>query len=400
MRRFRRPALLALVAALVAAAPASAQEPPGEFQTWAIPGWTFTPGMAIGMLFDSNVAIAGRDVEGRTAGDQLLRMEPFGQLEFRSARTTFSGGYRGSLRRYFDLDALDGADHRVHVNWRRQATRRVLVFVTQDYEGVATTDRLELNDLPFQRLGARHNGIVGGVDARLTKSLDLNLRYENGWTRFERVEPGDVRTGGVMNGVRGDLSHRFTERMSFGGTYSIRRSSLNEGTREQMFQDAGGVIRFRASERTTLEGAAGIAYLDDISRGFTQTGSFFKGSVLHQMRRATVGAEYDRGYKPSFGFGGSTRSDLLSGFVRMPLARSRAYVQGSASWRRSVPLDPGEQERRSSWVHGVAGYAVQRWLRVEGYWAFSRQDTRVPGGLIDRHMVGAQLVISEPVRIR
>ena len=395
-----RPALLALVAVLVAAAPASAQEPPGEFQSWVIPGWTFTPGMVIGALFDSNVAIAGDDVAGNTAGDQLLRMEPFGQLEFRSPRTTFAGGYRGSLRRYFDLSALNGTDHNANVNLRHRMTRRVLVFLTETYERVATTDQLELNDLPFQRLGAQHNAIVAGVDARVTKSLDASVRYENGWTRFERFEPEDPRTGGMVHGVRGDLTHRFSERFSLGGTYRLRRSNMNEGTRQQMFQDAGGVVRYRVGQRTSVEASAGLARLNDISRDFSRSGFFVRGGVTHEMARATVGADYDRGFKPSFGFGGSTRSDVFTGFIKMPLVKNRAYVQESASWRRSVPIDPGNPERRTTWLNSVVGYAVQRWLRVEGYWSFSRQDTRQPGGLIDRHMVGAQVVISEPVRIR
>ena len=34
------------------------------------------------------------------------------------------------------------------------------------------------------------------------------------------------------------------EQLAVGGRYSVRRSSMNEGTREQMFQDAGGLVRW------------------------------------------------------------------------------------------------------------------------------------------------------------
>jgi hypothetical protein len=249
-----RLSFVALAAVLAAAAPASAQEQPSEFQSWTIPGWTFTPGMVFGTLFDSNVAIAGRDVNGKTASDSLLQMEPFGQLEFRSPRTTFSGGYRGSLRRYFDLTGLNGADHRAYVNWRDRLTRRVILFATEDYQQVATTDRLVLNDLPFERLGARHNSVVAGVEARVTKGMDLAVRYENGWIHFEPAVPGDVRTGGIVQGVRSDLTHRASERLSFGGTYDVRRSNLNQGTRQQTFQEAGG-----GGGRRTLAAAGPLA---------------------------------------------------------------------------------------------------------------------------------------------
>ena len=175
------------ICALGAAAPAAAQQP-SEIQSWSIPGWTFTPGVTIGPMFDSNVAIAGPDGNGNTASDTMLQMEPFGQLEFRSPRTTFSSAYRGTLHRYFDLSALNGTDHRAYVNWREQLTRRVLIFANDEFDQVATTDRLELNDLPFQRLGARHNTVGGGVEARLTRSLDLDVRYEpDTATRFASV---------------------------------------------------------------------------------------------------------------------------------------------------------------------------------------------------------------------
>ena len=402
LRRLRRSGLvLVALVSVLAAAPAAQQ--PSEIQSWSIPGWTFTPGITIGTLFDTNVAIAGPDVNGDTASDTMLQMEPFGQLEFRSPRTTFSSGYRGSLHRYFDLSALNGNDHRAYVDLRERLTRRVLLFVTNDYQQVATTDRLELNDLPFQRLGARHNAATGGVEARLTKSLDLAVRYENGWVRFERTDPADPRTGGMVHGVRSDLTHRFTERLSFGGTYALRRSNMNEGTRQQTFQEAGGVLRYSVAQRTTVEVAGGLSHLNDASRSLSQTGSFVEGEVSHRAQRASLGAKYNRGYRASFGFGGATQNDQVSGYIRMPLSRNRLYVQESASWLRSRPLDPVDVltfERRSTWINSTVGYALQRWVRLEGYWSFSRQDTPRPGGLINRHIIGAQIAISEPVRIR
>jgi hypothetical protein len=401
IERLSRVGLAALLGALGIAAPASAQQPPAsDYESRSIPGWTFTPGITIGTLFDSNVAIAGPDVNGDTASDNLLQMEPFGLLGYHSPRTTFAGGYRGSLRRYFDLSGLNGADHRAYVNWRERLTRRISLFADQDYEQVASTDRLQLNDLPFQRLSARHNAVTAGVEARVTKSVDAAVRYENGWVQFEQRTPGDVRTGGMVHGIRSDLSRRLTDRLSLGGTYDFRHSDLNEGTRQQTFQETGGLVRYRVGEQTSVEAAAGVSHLVEPSRDISQTGSFLRGSVMHRTARAVVGGEYSRGYKPSFGFGGATKSDDVSGYVTMPLVKNRAYVQESASWHRALPVDPLDHERRSTWLNTVVGYSLQRWLRLEGYWAYSRQDTRLPGGLVERHLIGAQVVISEPMRIR
>ena len=76
------------------------------------PGWTFTPGVVFGALYDTNVALAVARREPEDRVRQAVQIEPFGQLEFFSPRTTFSAGYRGTLRRYVDLGELDGIDHR------------------------------------------------------------------------------------------------------------------------------------------------------------------------------------------------------------------------------------------------------------------------------------------------
>ena len=43
--------------------PAAAQEQSTEFPSWRVPGWSFTPGIVFGALYDTNVAIASPDVE-------------------------------------------------------------------------------------------------------------------------------------------------------------------------------------------------------------------------------------------------------------------------------------------------------------------------------------------------
>src|SRR3954464_8254270 len=96
-----RPIVAAFGLAALLAAPLAAQEMPtsGEFQSWRLPGWTFTPGVIVGGLFDSNVAVAFPPADtNKTASDKLFQVQPFGQLEYFSPRTMFSSGYQGSLR--------------------------------------------------------------------------------------------------------------------------------------------------------------------------------------------------------------------------------------------------------------------------------------------------------------
>jgi hypothetical protein len=51
-------------------------------------------------------------------------------------------------------------------------------------------------------------------------------------------------------------------------------------------------------------------------------------------------------------------------------------------------------------IRTTVGYSATRYLRVEGFYAFTRQDSRVAGGKVNRNRAGAQVVISQPMRIQ
>lgn len=396
--RFHRPIVAAIALAGLSVVPAAGQEQSTEFPSWRIPGWSFTPGIVFGALYDTNVAIASPDVERKTASDKLFRVEPFGQLEFFSPRTTFNAGYRGSLRRYFELSDLDGVDHRAFLSLRERVSRRVTFFANNNYSQVPTTDLLELNGVPFQRSGARHNALMAGVEGRLSRRVDLGLRYENTWVDFVRKDT--ILTGGVVNGVQADLTYRFSDRASAGAEYGVRWADMNQGTKQTLFQDVGGVVRYLTGERTTFDLGAGVAHLIDRARDLTRTGPYVKAGLTHRAERATIGGEYRRSYVPSLAFGGTNQSQEARGYVQMPLDRNRVYLQESASWRRTDPLVDTELSLDSIVLQSTLGYAVQRWFRIEGYHAFTTQDNRVAAGKISRHIAGVQFVVSEPMRIR
>ena len=118
------------------------------------------------------------------------------------------------------------------------------------------------------------------------------------------------------------------------------------------------------------------------------------------VERATVGASFERMYVPSFSFGGSTQSQEIRGFVRMPLDKNRFYVQGSAAWRRNDPFIANELQLDTIWIRSTLGYSATRWFRIEGFHAFTRQDSIVTGGEINRHRLGVQAVVSQSMRIQ
>jgi hypothetical protein len=395
----RRGTLLAivLVTSGLLATPAAAQQEQTEFESWRLPGWSFTPGLAIGVVRDTNVALAAPGDTGDAAADSLWAIEPFGSLEFYSARTEFSGGYRGHMRRYVEVDELNGFDQRAEVQLRHMATRRLTLFVRDHYLDVPTTDEVMLNGLPFLRAGSKTNSLVGGIEARLTKFTDFTTRYELTRVNFDNDET--ALRDGWANGVAADLTHRFNARVSAGAEYSVRFADLNEGTRSMQFHDAGGLLTLALGPQTTLSAAAGISYIADDLLDQTKTAPYYRLGLMHRLSEATIGTSYERSYVPSFGFGGSNQSQELRGFVHMPIPLNRTYVQASVAWRRSVPLLASDLELDSTLTRATVGYAIARWFRVEGFHAFTRQDSTITGGEINRHRFGGQVVISQPMRI-
>jgi hypothetical protein len=378
---------------------AAAQDTSSEFSSWRTPGWSFTPGVTLAGVFDSNIALASAPADTqRTQSDQLWVAQPFAQLEFVSRRTEFATGYQGYLRRYMDVDQLNGFDQRGHISLRRLATRRLSFFLRDGFADVPTTDEVQLNGVPFARTGVRTNALLAGLDARLTKFTDLIVRFENTWVDFDRTDT--FLTGGWVNGVRTELSHRLNGRFAAGAEYGIRFADLNAGTHQITFQDAGGTLRYGLGGRTTLALAGGLSILDDRSFEQTRRGPYMRAELTHDAAHATVGAAFERMFVPSFGFGGSNQSQDARVFIRMPLNRNRMYIQGAASWRRSEPLVADELDLDTISIRSTVGYSAARWLRVEGFYAFTRQDSQVTGGEINRHRAGTQVVISQPMRIR
>jgi hypothetical protein len=175
---------------------------------------------------------------------------------------------------------------------------------------------------------------------------------------------------------------------------------LNEGTRQLTFHDAGGTAQVALSGSTRASFGAGFSFLDDRSLQETRTGPYVRADITHGTEHATVGAGFERMFVPSFGFGGSSQSQQLRAFIQMPLNRNRMYVQGSASWRRTDPFVANELRLDTTMLRSTVGYSATRFLRVEGFYVFTRQDTRIAGGKVNRQRAGAQVVISQPMRIQ
>ena len=381
------------------ATPAEAQDTPVEFDAWVIPGWSFTPSIGIAGLWDSNVAIAANQAEGRsTESDRLFLVHPQGQIEFRSPRTEFVGGYRGYLRRYTTANALNGYDQRGYLSFRHMTSRRLTVHARNEFDDVPTTDEIQLNGIPYARFGAQTNRFAAGADYRLTRRGSLGVRYETTWVDFDNES--NLYRGGVMNAVRTGYTFAVTSRTSVGGEYRIRHSNLNNAARILWFHDAGGLLEHALTRHLNLTLSAGYSQVRDPGLSGNRGGLYFRSDLARQTDRALYGVAFERTYAPSFGFGGSSSAQELRGYVYMPFRSNRLYLNGSAMWRRTNPLEREELALDSFIIDATAGYGVARWLRLEAFHRFSRQDSRITGGEINRHRLGLQVVISQPMRMQ
>jgi hypothetical protein len=407
------------------AAPAAAQEP-GEFQSERIPGWSFVPALAAGVVHDSNVALSSPRADlGATQGDALVALVPSGQIEYLGKRTEFSVGYRGFLRRYMEVEGLDTFAQRGSLSFQRALSRRVTMFARNNFSDSPTTDEVEVNGVPFRRTGSRTNTFAAGADVRLSKFTTLASRYDLTWVSFDRDDELASVTGGWIHGISTELTRQLSERLRFGGEYSYRTASLDQGEREFGFQDAGAVLRYALGPHTAASAGAGLSVLHDRNAGRTpaddavtrelaalglsgqpvqaaegtRIGPYFRLGIDHRLEHVVVGGSFERQFVPSFGFGGASSSRHLRGYVRMPLVGPRVYVQGSAAWRRSVPFEVETLEVDTVWLRSAVGFAASRWARMEALYTYTRQDSIITGGEVDRHRVGAQVVISQPMRI-
>ena len=392
----------ALTAALLilSAGVGYAQERPSEFANYVIPGWSFTPGISLSGMWDSNVSLSAPEAElGRTLGDNLFVIVPSAQVSLLSARTTFDAGYRGYLRRYQDVGHLNGFDQRAYAGFKHALTPRLNLSIADEFSRLPTTDLLWVYGVPFRRLGAKTNQFATELDARLTKYVDFGIRYENTWAAFDRVD--EFINGGTIHGFSANVKRRLSERATVGVEGRIRRSDVTRIVpRIAWFRDAGATFAYRLTEFLTLNLAGGFSYVREDFGNTTRTSPYYRIGLQHGMERVTMGVTLEQSYTPTFSLGGSNNNRELRGFVNMPFGRNRFYVQADASWRRWDRTSVTDVQFDTVITQAVVGYSALRWLRMEAYHAYSRQDSIIPGAPIQRHRIGTQVVVSQPMRIR
>ena len=363
-----------------------------------IPGWVFTPSMSVGVSHDDNPLLASH---GNPApNDVVTLVRPGGELSFTQKHTRLAMNYRGTLVRYRDLTQFDNYGQRGTVEFRHQPTKRMHFFLHNSFMDSPTTEAVQVAGVPFYRTGTTHDEFEGGASVMATKTLEIRSAYRFQWLEFDRPQDlfGALLQGGHAHGMVVDARQQVSPHWRVGASWDFRHSRLSGSTGTFDVQNTEGILEWQASPTMVVEGGAGLSYLSLPAPLGTQTGPAFHAALRKTTQYAFLSLSARRSFVPAFSFGGSLQNQEVSGAVRVPFASHRGYVSTAVTWRDSAPALAEELGLKALWVDTTVGYALQRWLSIEGFYIGAFQDTPVAGGRVDRNRFGVQFVTSHPVR--
>jgi hypothetical protein len=375
----------------------------------ARPGWVFTPSFSFGGGWDDNVLLQGN--VGPPLGDYVTSLIPAGALDYNGQRLQLSSTYRGSFALYRELTDLNTLDQYGRFGVRYRMTPRTTIGVLQSVAHAPTTDLVELVAVPFHRIGTLNSSTDAGVEVRLTARTTARTGYGFRLVDFDDEGVEQLRfPGGHAHDFVGAVDHRLSKRLTLGGLYRFQHARFQEvDSPVDVFDNSAPVLlhyavatgEYRLSEVLTVLGSLGIDYLAEVDDQPSRTGLAWKAAVVATWSRITASGSYDKSAVPSFGLGGVSDNEELSGSIRGDFARRRVYWQADVALRDNEPITPGIPIRRTVWLSARTGYSIQPWLRIEGYYSFAAQDNvQVLGGRINRNRVGFQIVTLKPLRLR
>ena len=363
------------------------------------PGWTLTPMFVFSQASDSNVTLAGEGTP--TIADKVAALTPSIDLGYLGRQATFNAGYTGSATRYFTVNALDTFDQRLYANLKHQVVRRVQIFAQDSAGWMPTTDTFLLAGVPFVRVGSRIETLEAGVTVAITRATETSAGYRFEWVDFDRTNPlASQLLGGHTNGVFGTVRHQLAPRLFIGATYDIRRAIVAAGLQQFDIDNAEGNVEYHVSPVMVIAGGLGIARIaGSLPSLDSRVGPSWHAGMNYRFDRALAYANYLRSFVPSYGLGGTIQNQELSVGARLPIAfRDRLVVGGSYAWRRNDPLAITANRLTSQWLDVNGSYSLAPWLRIEGFYSRSTQDSHLGGVLQDR--VGVQVVTLAPMRFK
>ncbi len=390
--------VLTAAALLAFHAPSATAQPP-EPEGSAVPmhGWTMTPSMTLGALWDDNVLIQGNTDSPES--DRTTIANPGGSIDYNGRYSQFSAAYSGGFTMYGSFDALNSFEHTARMSAKRRISARTTLSAHQSFSASPTTEVQALVGIPFIRLGSRLANVGGGIETDLSKRTSLSAAYNFEWIRFDR-DPvlGRPLVGGQSHGAKLGARRRMSRRVSATADYDVVRATVATGG-DFAVQHGWLGTDLRLTEFSNVFAMVGLARLDTPDLARPRILPAWRAGMSRRFRDAVGEVSYGRTFVPSYGSGGTQTNEELNARFRVPLGR-RVYTETSAAWRRdTLLLVTDDLPLTSVWLGGALGYAVRPWMRIEAFYSGLHQRVDRPGGALDRTRLGIQVSTGRPVRI-
>jgi hypothetical protein len=393
-------AACAMVAA--AAGAAAAQESGGG--AGARPGWTLTPSFAFAGTYDDNISLFGQDTAEDQNDDYISSYAPRLDLSYRGRRSHLGLEYSGSFLNYQTFSIFDQWQQRGRIEIRRQESQRLHWSAHASAAKTPSTETVELGGIPFAQTGTTVVESQAGVGYQLNFRNQISASVQHQDVHFER--PEEVRQflrGGQVLAIGGGYRRRINGRLGVGADYGLRHASVVDDFERSRLHTVHAAFDYTISEAWTFTGGAGGVYVEGNESRAGQAAPAFRGSATWDGRISAFHIGYDRSFIPSFGFGGTVRSQELTMGYRTALFRSRHfYTNQSVSFRDTEPFKDALDSLplRSLRTSSVLGWTPEPWVRLELFYARIQQTSLRPGGRLDRNRVGFQIVTTKPMRMQ
>jgi hypothetical protein len=409
------PPIIRLLARFVAAAcvlvaagagAAAAQDPVGGGGggAQARPGWTLTPSFAFAGTYDDNISFFGQNTAEEQNNDYISSYAPRLDLSFRGRRTLLGLEYSGSFLNYQTFSIFDQWQQRGGIAIRREESKRLQWSGHVTAAKSPSTETVELGGIPFAQTGTTVVESQASVGYELDFRNHISASVQHQDVEFER--PDEVRQflrGGQVLAIAGGYRRRISGRLGMGADYGLRHASVVDDVERSRLHTVHAAFDYTISQAWTFTGGAGGVYVEGSDLRDAQAAPAFRGSAAWTGRISAFHIGYERSFIPSFGFGGTVRSQDLTMGYRTALFRSRHfYTDHSAGFRDTEPFKGALETLplRSLRTNSVLGWTPEPWVRIELFYAHIQQTSLRPGGRLDRNRVGFQIVTTKPMRMQ
>ena len=150
----------------------------------------------------------------------------------------------------------------------------------------------------------------------------------------------------------------------------------------------------------SIFGGGGASRLEVVDIGAVTIAPTFHGGFEQTARGMRLRAQYQRAFRPLFGFGSLASNHTVSASVLVPLREREYYVTTELAYSRTQPVTELGLgfELDTLWTDVAVGRQLGEWVRGEAFLSVSHQGSS--GGGSNRTRVGIQFVTSKPLRMQ